>query len=255
MRPLDISFATLLLFICVLVRTSVFVMFLPVFPKQGAARYAKIGVVFALAALLTSVLADKFTLAVDWDSRLIFIVLQEIGVGCSMGFLVLLFEETLWSFGTWVSNLIGLDMVETLAPGMSTSSSALSFFCAMLGLVIFLCLDGHHFLLLVLVASFDAIPPGSFVLSPGLCQLAWQGWTELYRFLILMVSPFLLLFTVLTVELGILGKMVPQMNIFLMEYPLRLAAAFFLLAWFLPLYGQSIEMLYTMLQGLFYVLW
>ncbi len=239
-----ISSSSAVLFLCIFLRISVFLRFLPFFPKQSLSLYTKIALAFFLSLIITLPLQEKIQIQVVLDISLAFLALQEVAIGIVMGFLVMMLEQILYCFGSLLSHLMGLDSSEIFAPGNAAPSSLLAVLFFYIGIAFVLLWDGHHFLLAALCMSIEAIPPGSFALSYDLFSFIFDGWVQLYRFLILLAAPFLLLFSVVIMELGILGKMVPQMNIFLMEYPLRLGCALVLLAWFLPNYNHGVQLVF-----------
>ena len=232
------------LFICVFIRITIFVWFLPLFPQTPAARYSKIGLSFFLSLLLTMIMHQDATLvAIIEQTPLLLLIVQEIGIGLALGFLLYLLEGTLRSAGAFVSQLMGLQMAQTFAPGSSSASPLIALLYFYLGIMVLLTLDGHHYLLQVLAYSFEIVPPGSFIALPPLYHHIFQGWQSFYRFVVLLAAPFILLFFTVTIELGILGRMVPKMNIFMMEYPIRLGAGMVLLAWFLPAFFAGLRQL------------
>ena len=237
----------LLLFVTIFARVTVMLWFVPLFPRQAVTRYAKIALAFFLSFTLTMTLQSQITIDGQLDLSFALLLLQEIATGLVMGFVVFLMEQLLWAAGSFIAHLIGLEMAEMLAPGTMTPTSPLALFCFLLGMMILLANDAHHLIFQAFALSFEAIPPGKFMLTPQLCELVWQEWHTIYRFLIILAAPLLLLVTVVTVEMGILGRMVPQMNILLMEYPLRLAGAFVIMAWFLPSYCAGVMLLWQMI--------
>ena len=232
------------LFLCAFIRITIFVWFFPLFPQTPAARYGKIGLSFFFALIITLVMQQSpAAIALIHQTPLLILIVQEIGIGLALGFLMYLLEGTLHSAGTFVSQLMGLQTAQTFAPGSISSSPLISLLYFYLGTMVLLALDGHHYLLQALAYSFEIIPPGSFLATPPLFHHIFQGWQSLYRFVVLLGAPFILLFFTVTIELGILGRMVPKMNIFMMEYPIRLGTSMVLLALFLPAFLAGLRQL------------
>lgn len=249
-----ISLSDVILFLCIFLRISVFLRFLPFFPKQSLSLYAKISLAFFLSLMIAMPLQKKIKMQPSLDFFLFSLALQEVAIGIVMGFLVMMLEQILYCFGSLLSNLMGLDSSEIFSPGNAAPSSLIAVIFFYIGIALVLLWDGHHFLLAALALSIEIVPPGSFFLSTNLFAFIFEGWVQFYRFLVLLAAPFLLLFSAIVMELGILGKMVPQMNIFLMEYPLRLGCALILLAWFLPNYSHGMNVLFLYLVDLLYAL-
>ncbi|BBM85003.1 flagellar biosynthetic protein FliR [Candidatus Uabimicrobium amorphum] len=230
---LSFTFSSIIFFVCVLLRISSFLVFFPFFPTKQSAKYAKIFLCFVLAVVITAVMPRTYSFAKEIDSLFILFV-QEIATGAMMGFVVFLLGGLLRMVGGMISQLAGLEIVQTIDPGNFGPSSLMANFIFYYGVFILILFDAHHYLLQIIVLSFEVIPPGSFHLSEEIFHLIHREWIIFCRFTLILVAPFLLMGFTISIELGILSRLVPQMNVFLMEYPIRLGISIFLLAWFLP---------------------
>ena len=188
--------------------------------------------------ILVPIFIGKIPIVMEVDVSLVVLALQEVSVGFVLGFISFLFEGILRTIGSFLSQVMGLQMAQITSPG-TVHSPIISEVCYLLGVMVLLSVDGHHYFLQAICLSFEVIPIGSFSWKPELFELMFTEWRTLVRFVILLSAPFLLLFFSVITELGILGRMVPQMNIFLMEYPMRLGSCIVIMAWFMPSFLQG----------------
>ena len=245
---LSYSLSQLMLFILILVRVTIMIWFFPLFPKEKFAQKAKLAFSICLSIVLVSVVKQETDLKLNIN--FILLLFKEIGAGITLGFMIFLLSGIIRSLGIFISHLIGLEIAKTIAPTIAKNehASVLSLICFYLGIISLILLDGHHFIIYALATSFEIIPIGKFTLEPELFSLIFQEWLTFMRFIIVIAAPFILFFFTVTIELGFLGKMIPQLNIFLMEYPLRIAGGLLIMAWFLPAFVVGLQKFCFILQ-------
>jgi flagellar biosynthetic protein FliR len=129
---------------------------------------------------------------------------------------------------------MGMAMANIMDPLTGDRTQPLASLLEMIFIVLFLSANGHHLFLLVISRSYERFPVGSMptipVLAAGLTQ---AGSTMLFAGLRL-AAPMLAAFLVLIVILGVLARMVPEMNILFLSLPLRVGLGLLMVGIFLP---------------------
>ena len=107
----------------------------------------------------------------------------------------------------------------------------------------FLVLDGHHMLFKNLIGTYSKLPPEWFSLESPLLNDFFKGIVTLSDMLMKagfqLSIPFLLVNTVLQFALGVLGKLVPQIQVFFLGMSLQI-----LLGWFVLLVSFGTMLLF-----------
>jgi flagellar biosynthetic protein FliR len=140
--------------------------------------------------------------------------------------------------GHIISFATGLSSAMVVNPSYSSQGSLVGVFLTMSAITSFLVLDGHHMLFENLLASYSRLTPDWFSLDSPLIKDMFKGIVilsdTLMRVGFQMSVPFLLVNTVLQFALGVLGKLVPQVQIFFLGISLQI-----LLGWFVLLVSMG----------------
>jgi flagellar biosynthetic protein FliR len=136
--------------------------------------------------------------------------------------------------------LIGVDMgfgiVNIIDPMSGEQVSLIGQYKYILSLLLFLIINGHHFLLNALRGSFLAIPLGAANFRGMITDQIIFMSTEIFKIAIQISGPALVALFLTTFVMGIIARTVPQMNIFIVGFPLKIFVGLFMLAISLPLF-------------------
>lgn len=194
----------------------------------------KIGVSFALAFILFPFHSDGFVIPQD----LIHFALlgaQEIIIGLMMGFAANLIFVAIQMSGEYISVQMGMSMSSILDPISGSQVPTLGQVYFYFALLIFLSLNAHHSLILGLNHSFDVVPLGQFMTSIGaMAERFIVLGSEMFTLALIVCVPVMGTMLVTEIALGYMAKVMPQMNIFMVGLPLKLAVGLTALAVSLP---------------------
>ena len=97
--------------------------------------------------------------------------------------------------------------------------------------VLFLALDGHHYTINALVKSFELINPNTFNFSGGSMKVIVHIFTSAFIVAIKIAAPIVAGLFFISVALGLVARTVPQMNVFIVGFPLQIGMGLTLI-WF-----------------------
>lgn len=217
-----------------LLRVSALLLAVPLFGGPGVPPHVKIGLAGLTALLLVPVvpagLPPTDLLDVLTTSA------QEIGVGLGMGFVVSLFFFGLQLAGQLMDVPIGYGMVNVLDPHFGGQVPILGQFQNALAVLVFFTINGHHELFRALADSYALIPIGQAAWHDGLAAVIIQGVTSMFLLGVRIGVPVMAAAFLTDVALGIVNRAVPQINVFITGYPLKIAAGLFTIIIVLPVY-------------------
>ncbi|MEW5762009.1 MAG: flagellar biosynthetic protein FliR [Bacillota bacterium] len=218
-------------------RLSAFVAACPVFAVRAFPPPARIGLAAALAAaLLPLVNVDHMALP-DHVVGYAFQVVQEAFVGLGLGALTGLAFNAVRTAGQLAGLQIGYAIAEMFDPVSGEQNAVLAQFFYLLGLVFFFSIDGHHLLVAALAKSFQHIPPGTAVLKLSVAEVGARAFQGLFVTALRLAGPVIAVALVTDLALGLMVRMVPQINAFMLGFPLKIAAGLIALAVTVPLLG------------------
>jgi flagellar biosynthetic protein FliR len=151
------------------------------------------------------------------------ILLREGLLGAIMGSAVQMPFAALRAAGNLMDTQTGLSMAHMMDPSAGTSQTVLSSFMGMLSMLIFLCMDGHLWILRGLASSFHTLP----VAGPWPRLDGIGVWIEMTGTIlstaVQFAAPIVTLLLLTEFSLGIISKILPQLNLLILGQPVRFA--------------------------------
>lgn len=155
----------------------------------------------------------------------------ELAVGMILGFAASLLFAGVQLGGQLVDQELGFMMANVLDPLSHEQVSIVAQFKLVLSVVLYLLLDGHHFLLTAIRDSFGAVPLMAGRFSP---EVAWRISDtmagDLFRLAVRIAAPAMATLFLVTVAMALLARTVPEMNLFLLGFPVRIGVGLAVLA-------------------------
>ena len=164
-------------------------------------------------------------------------VLREIGIGLFIGFLITMIFAAFQLAGQFFAVQIGFGINEVLDPLSQISIPLVGQLKNMIGLLIFLVINGHHFLVKAIYRSYELAPifPLGNEASSGLLKFLVHSMSGMFVIALKIALPVVATIFLVTVSLGILAKAAPQMNIMMLGFPFKIAVAFGVMILITPL--------------------
>ncbi len=163
------------------------------------------------------------------EQQLLFAAVGEALFGVLLGVSTRLVFSAFTLFGEFVSIQGGIGAVTTIDPQSGASSGAIPLLFDLVAVAVYLALDGHHALLRAATISFHTLPVGSggpaaagLGLIPGLAAFVFELAVRL-------AAPVTVAMLVANTGIGVLGRVVPQLNLMLVQLPAQIALTLFLL--------------------------
>lgn len=161
-------------------------------------------------------------------------LLSQAVVGLAIGFVSFLVMAAAQFGGEMMDIQMGLSVAASMDPssgGTSKLLNRLNFYVAML---LYLGVDGHHMLLRALFRSFQVIPVTEFRISGRLLLQFIQHTEDIFLIGLQVAAPPLAALFITQVAMGLLARVAPQMNVFMLSFPLNIAIGLMLFSIGLP---------------------
>ena len=153
-------------------------------------------------------------------------MIQEIGIGVVMGFLVQLVFDAIALGGQVIGMSMGLGFAVFLDRARGVSVPVLGQLFLMLGMLIFLALDGHLAMIQLLARSFQAWPISEKGLTMPIVAelLLWSG--NLFVFGLKIALPAITALLVVNLSFGVMSRAAPTLNLFAVGFPVAMLLGF-----------------------------
>lgn len=216
---------TLAIYIWPFIRIGAFLM---VMPLVGGS-FVPVRVRLLLAVALTIAIAPLVPPAVTQDvlsAAGLVMMIQEIGIGVALGFLVQLVFDAIALGGQVIGMSMGLGFAVFLDRARGVSVPVLGQLFLILGMMVFLSLDGHLAMIRLLAESFRAWPISEGGLTvPILSELLM--WTaQLFVFALKIALPAITALLIVNLSFGIMSRAAPTLNLFAVGFPVAMLLGF-----------------------------
>ena len=231
------------IFLLVLLRVSALLMVAPIFGHRTWLARAKVGLAFTVSIILFPIVADQ---PLDVPAGVLpyaLMMIREVLMGVVMGFVVLLLFVGIQFAGQVAGLQMGFGIVNVIDPQSSNQLSIMGQFLNILAILLLLSLNGHHTILTGLVTSFETIPLGGVVLKAGLMQKMIAITAEVFIIGVKIAAPIMTALFLVTAAMGVLARTVPQMNVFMVGFPVQISVGLGAFLVCMPLFAMLVERL------------
>ena len=217
-------------FALVLVRVSGAVMLLPGLGEAELPATVRAAVSVALTLLLLPVVLPLLPGLPAAPLGVMGLVLAELAVGLWLGWLARLAMLALPLAGQMAAALLGMTNVLQPDPTLGPQTAALSRLFGTAAPVLLFAAGLHRLPILALAGSYRTIAPGHVLPAGDLAQAAVAGVGGCFALALQLAAPFILAGAVWQLGLGMLARLVPQLQVYFAAMPGQLLGGFVLLA-------------------------
>jgi len=130
-----------------------------------------------------------------------------------------------------IAQQLGLGFVTSVDPTTEgTQGILVGNFLTLLGVTMLFATDSHHLVIAALNDSYSIFSPGESIPSGDVAALATRAFTGAFKIGMQLAAPFLVFGLVFNIGLGVLARLMPQMQVYFVGVPLSILAGFLILA-------------------------
>lgn len=240
---IDFWWSLLLIF----ARIAAFIAVVPFFAWRGIPVMLRIFLSFVLAIML-ALSSDGEAVIPATDIELIFLLGRELLTGLVLGFLVYLFFSVFLMAGQFMDHKAGLMMAGSFDPLFGSQVTLLGQFFYLFGVVFYLTIDGHYMLFLALKKSFAAVPLAGSMLSTPTAWHYLKIFPSLFLIAFQIAAPIIIVLWLTDLALGFLSRVVPQIHVFIVGLPLKIALVLLIFLLLLPQIGVLMRDIFELLE-------
>lgn len=229
------------LFLLVVARFGGLIASAPILGSGNIPVVAKVGLTGLSAMLITPLLPAMAEPLPAHDLAFALMASSEFLIGLAMGFVMTLVFGAIQVAGQIMDLQTGFGMVNVFNPALETQFPIFGFFLFILAVLYLLVLGGHHVMLRALAASYEHIPVGGFVVRPALLYEVGRWGQALFVDGLMVAAPVVTAMLLAYVTLGLLGRVIPQIHLLVVGFPITIATGLFLTAFMLGVYFQVLD--------------
>jgi flagellar biosynthetic protein FliR len=221
-------------FMLVFARVGAMVMLLPGLGESNIPVRIKL----AIALLLTLILLPLHRAAYHIDMQsltpLLVMMMHEIIVGIVLGATARVTLSALQVAGAVIAQQMGLGFATSVDPtNQGQQGVIIGNFLTMLGVTLLFATDSHYLVIAALNDSYAIFSPGDLTPSGDIAALAIRAFSAAFKIGMQLSAPFLVFGLVFNIGLGVLARLMPQMQVYFVGVPLSILAGFLIFAFVL----------------------
>ena len=212
--------ASLAAFLLVLARLSGVFLIIPFFGHRSIPVLVKVSLVLVLALCFSRIIEmppEACLIDIVFVLRIAF----EMLIGLFLGYLFLAVFMALTMAGQIIDFEMGFGLAQVFDPSIGSAHSVLSNFYSFLGLLVFIICGGHRLTMVAVAASYRAFPAGSLTVPSVLSPVVVDSLSDILLTALKVGAPVIGALFVADVVFGIVARAVPQMNVFVIGFPLK----------------------------------
>ncbi|PTW61763.1 flagellar biosynthetic protein FliR [Breoghania corrubedonensis] len=209
-----------LLFMLIFARLGTMLMLLPALGESNIPPRIRLSLALLLAMLLYPSLAGRYPGAVPGNfGALIVMFASEFVVGLFIGLSVRLIMAGIQIAGTIMAQQSSLAMAMAFDPTQSQQGVLFANFLTLLAVTLIFATNLHYLVIAALNDSFTLFPPGHWMPVGDLAESAVETVAAAFSIGMRISAPFIVFGLVFYFGLGLLNRLMPQMQIFFIAMP------------------------------------
>jgi flagellar biosynthetic protein FliR len=218
----------------VLTRISGFFLFVPVFGWEIIPMTIKVAAAVLLSAFFSLVNPPAIAIQQTSAVQVMLLLGCEATYGLALGVIANILFSAVKIGGRMVEDQMGLAMVEVIDPLTEERGQPIGSLLEMIFVIAFLGANGHHLLIKVIHRSYELFPAGKIPTVAVLAGNMLEATSTMLAAGLQLTAPILAVLLVVLIVLAILARVVPEMDIFFISFPLRIILGLVMLIAFVP---------------------
>jgi flagellar biosynthetic protein FliR len=219
-----------LTYLLVFSRVGAMVMLLPAIGEAGIPAQIRLVLALAVSVAMTPQVQAHYPGVVPQTTvALVILIIQEITAGVLVGAMARIIMSALQVGGQLIATQTGLAYAQTLDPTQNTQGAVLGNFMSLLGTTLIFMTNLHHLAIGAIMGSYRMLPPGGHLPVSDMAQLVIQLTSSSFALGFQLAAPFLVFGFAVYAGLGVLARLMPQLQIFFVAVPLNITCGFLIM--------------------------
>lgn len=232
-------------FILLFVRMTGLFVVAPIFGRRNIPAYFKIGFSFMLALILVNTVSVPEIEYQQSIYQYAFLIIKEFIVGITIGFVADMIFTAIYLAGQIIDMQIGFGLVNVLDPINNIQVPITANFYFIISMLVFLVVKGHHLLISTLFDSYNYIPIGNMVFGEMLINDVIRVFGSVFIIGFKIAAPITAAIMIADVALGVMARTVPQLNVFVVGMPLKIAVGIIVMLLTVPMFIMLLDSIFS----------
>ena len=231
------EWAQLTLFLYILARMSGFVLFNPILGRANIPAVFQSGFILVLSVCMYSMTTQTVRVP-DTTLELMIRLLLELALGFLLGMIVHFFFYIPQLAGSVIDTQMGMSMNQIYDATSNTQITVTSVLLNVLMTLLFFTANGHHTLIRILLTSGEIIPLGNVAFGEEVAYALLELFVECTVLAVKLAMPILAAELISQVGMGVLMKVIPQINVFVINIDIKIIIGLVLVFLLIAPFGE-----------------
>lgn len=250
---LTFSVQTAFVFVLIFARMGAMVMAMPALGDGHVPSRIRLVFALGLTLVMLPLVRDSYDAIPVTLGAVLVAMFSEMVIGLFIGATARMLTAAIQVAGTIIAFQSGLAFAQNVDPTQGTQSAIIGTFMALLATTLIFSLDLHYLLLAAVRDSYDLFKPGQVLPFGDFGEMAVQIVSGAFRVGVQLAAPFLVFGLVFYMGLGVLSRLMPQLQVFFLAMPANILFGFLMLMlllssmmlWYLDYFAQSMAQFLT----------
>jgi flagellar biosynthetic protein FliR len=221
----------------VFARVGAIVMLIPGIGEAAVPPRIRLAFAFILSLTLFPIAAPTIGAIPELASGLAGAVIKEVLIGLMIGGLLRIFLSSLAVAGEAVSLQTTLSFAQSANPLGGPTNTSIGSFLGLMGVTLIFATDLHHLFIGAIARSYALFPPVRPVPLQDASDMAVRTVGQAFALGVQLAAPVIVFSLVLNIAAGLIGRMLPQFQIFFVSTPINVMVGLSVFALSLGLIG------------------
>lgn len=209
-------------FMLIFTRLGTAMMIMPGIGDSFVPKNIRLMMSLGMAFVLTPVVQQYVPSPVAAVPVLFSLILMEFVIGLFIGTMARIFMAALDTAGMIISMTSGLANAQVFNPASASQGSIAGAFLSMTGVVLLFVTNMHHMLIYGLVESYNMFPVGGVPDTGSMAQLVIAAFSGAFLIGFQIAIPFVVVAMLLYIGMGVLSRLMPQVQVFILALPVQI---------------------------------
>jgi len=220
---------SVLAFMLTFVRIGTAIMMMPGLGDSFVSQRIRLHMALGISFVLFPIVMPYVPSPLPGTFALFILVFSEFLIGLLIGTVARIFMTALDTAGMVISMQSGLANAQVFNPSLASQGSLMGAFLSMSGVLLLLVLNLHHLLIMGVVESYKMFPMGDFPDTGSMAEIMARAVSASFSVGVKLATPFIVMTLLIYVGMGVLSRLMPQIQVFMLALPLQILLAISLL--------------------------
>lgn len=244
----EITSLNIFQFMLIFTRIAAYIMVMPAIGESYIYQKGKLVLALSISLLMFSTLQHNMPNMPSSVTSLTIIIIKEVTIGLFLGLLTQIIFSALHTTGFIISYQIGFSAATIMDPSQKTQSSVIGSFLTTLAVMLIFATNLHHSFLRAIIDSYNVFPTNESINLANMLETIASKVNQIFAISVKFASPHIAVGLLLYLGSSVIGRLVPQMQVFFVIMPINILIGILIIAltistvmmWFMDIYYQEV---------------